>query len=124
VFCNVNNMARFGSPLSSVKATEDSDIMGVIGALELICELESRLRHAIQQTHPLTTSLEWDFQAADRERAGLLAIRYVVPISRITCIVSTKSASVLRCQPGEEPLNLTVTFTTLSLCGAVSSWSI
>lgn len=73
-------MARFASPLSSVKAAEDSDIMGVIGALEQICEIESRLRHAIQQTHPLTTSLEWDFQAADRERAGLLAIRYAVPM--------------------------------------------
>ncbi len=51
------------------------DALGVIAALERTCELEARLRQAIQDTHPLTTTLDWDFNAADREREGLLAIR-------------------------------------------------
>ena len=51
------------------------DALGVITALERTCELEARLRQAIQDTHPLTTTLDWDFHAADREREGLLAIR-------------------------------------------------
>lgn len=51
------------------------DALGVITALERTCELEARLRQAIQDTHPLTTTLDWDFNAADREREGLLAIR-------------------------------------------------
>lgn len=68
------------SPVSGVtiKSADDHDLLGVIGALELICDLESRLRQAIQHTHPLTTSLDWDFQAADRERGALLSIRCVV----------------------------------------------
>ena len=56
---------------------DDVDSLGVINALERTCELESKLRQAIQQTHPLTTSLEWDFSAADKEREALLAIRLV-----------------------------------------------
>lgn len=51
------------------------DALGVVTALERTCELESRLRQAIQDTHPLTTTLDWDFHAADREREALLAIR-------------------------------------------------
>lgn len=51
------------------------DALGVITALERTCELESKLRQCIQDTHPLTTTLDWDFNAADREREGLLAIR-------------------------------------------------
>lgn len=51
------------------------DALGVISALERTCELEARLRQAIQDTHPLTTTLDWDFDAADREREGLLAVR-------------------------------------------------
>lgn len=54
---------------------EYADVLGVITALERTCELESRLRQCIQDTHPLTTTLDWDFEAADREREGLLAIR-------------------------------------------------
>ena len=57
----------------------DLDSLGVINALERTCELESKLRQAIQQTHPLTTSLDWDFNAADREREALLAIRWAAP---------------------------------------------
>jgi hypothetical protein len=53
----------------------DFDAMGVINALERTCELEAKLRQAIQQTHPLTTTLDWDLDAADREREALLAIR-------------------------------------------------
>ena len=41
---------------------------------ERTCELEAKLRQAIQDTHPLTTTLDWDFHAADRERDALLAI--------------------------------------------------
>jgi len=70
--------SRRPSPLTGVnRGTEDDDILGVIGALSLICELESKLRQAIQKTHPLTTSMDWDFNAADRERGALLAIRFV-----------------------------------------------
>lgn len=54
---------------------EYADVLGVITALERTCELESRLRQCIQDTHPLTTTLDWDFETADREREGLLAIR-------------------------------------------------
>lgn len=43
--------------------------------LQRTCELESRLRQAIQDTHPLQTTLDWDFRAADKEREALLAIR-------------------------------------------------
>jgi len=60
-----------------IDRSDDYDVLGVIGALERICELESKLRQAVQQTHPLTTSLDWDFSAADREREALLAIRWV-----------------------------------------------
>jgi hypothetical protein len=59
----------------SADTVDDYDALGVINALERTCELESKLRQAIQQTHPLTTSLDWDFQAADKEREALLAIR-------------------------------------------------
>lgn len=59
------------------RTQDDHGLEGVIGALESICELESRLRQAIQQTHPLSTSLDWDFEAADRERKALLSIRCV-----------------------------------------------
>eukprot|EP00887_Chlorella_sp_A99_P006101 scaffold22.g6101.t1 len=52
----------------------DVDAMGVVAALSTVCELEGRLRQAIQDTHPLTTTLDWDFEAADREREALLAI--------------------------------------------------
>ncbi len=53
------------------------DALGVVSALEKTCELEARLRQAIQDTHPLTTSMDWDFNAADKEREALLAIRCV-----------------------------------------------
>jgi hypothetical protein len=62
-----------GSPFKN--DVVDFDSLGVINALERTCELESKLRQAIQQTHPLTTTLDWDFTAADREREALLAIR-------------------------------------------------
>lgn len=55
--------------------TEDHDTLGIINALERTCEMESKLRSAIQQTHPLTTTLDWDFTVADKEREALLAIR-------------------------------------------------
>ena len=67
-----------GSPLLEERGgdAEQVDALGVITALERTCELESRLRQAIQDTHPLTTTLDWDFQTADREREALLAIRW------------------------------------------------
>ena len=61
----------------STASDEEIDAIGVITALERTCELESKLRQAIQDTHPLTTTLDWDFNAADREREALLAIRCV-----------------------------------------------
>ena len=63
------------SSLPSSDDEEHVDAVGVITALERTCELEARLRQAIQDTHPLTTTLDWDFHAADREREALLAIR-------------------------------------------------
>ena len=50
------------------------DALGVINALERTCSLESSLRQAIRSTHPISTSLDWDFETADRERLALLAI--------------------------------------------------
>ena len=64
--------------MSGSAASEEEeyvDALGVIAALERTCELEAKLRQAIQDTHPLTTTLDWDFNAADREREALLAIR-------------------------------------------------
>lgn len=75
----------------SISTTEDYDALGVIYALERTCELESRLRQAIQQTHPLTTTLDWDFDAADREREALLAIRLVFYIIFLSLHVLTRS---------------------------------
>ena len=69
------------SPLRD-EFVDDFDSLGVINALERTCELESKLRQAIQQTHPLTTTLDWDFDIADREREALLAIRYVADFTR------------------------------------------
>jgi len=65
--------------MSSLHGPEDPelDVLGVIHALERTCELEAKLRQAIQDTHPLSTSMDWDFSAADREREALLSIRYV-----------------------------------------------
>lgn len=60
------------------------DALGVITALEKTCELEAKLRQAIQDTHPLTTTLDWDFHAADREREALLAIRCAHGLGRAT----------------------------------------
>ena len=63
---------------SSQQGMEDEEYgaaLGVIIALERTCELEARLRQAIQDTHPLTTTLDWDFHAADQERGALLALR-------------------------------------------------
>ena len=54
----------------------DIDAAGVTTALERICALESRLRQAIQATHPLSSSFDKDFVAADREREALLVVRY------------------------------------------------
>ena len=71
------------SPLRD-EFVDDFDSLGVINALERTCELESKLRQAIQQTHPLTTTLDWDFDIADREREALLAIRYVADVARIS----------------------------------------
>ncbi len=65
--------------MAASSASEDQeeyvDALGVITALARTCELEARLRQAIQDTHPLTTTLDWDFDAADKEREGLLAVR-------------------------------------------------
>lgn len=65
-------------PTSLVNEDGQLDALGVITALERTCFLESALRQAIQDTHPLTTTLDWDFHAADRERQALLAITCVL----------------------------------------------
>ena len=54
---------------------EDSEEQGIACALGKICNLESRLRDAIQSTHSMTRSYGRDSQAVDRERAALLVIR-------------------------------------------------
>ncbi|KAI3427948.1 hypothetical protein D9Q98_006338 [Chlorella vulgaris] len=60
--------------MSGSEEEEYVDALGVVTALERTCELEAKLRQAIQDTHPLTTTLDWDFNSADREREALLAI--------------------------------------------------
>ena len=66
------------SPLSGIRqrSGSDHDLVGVVGALAAICDLESKIRQAIQHTHPISTSLDWDFEKADRERKALLSIGY------------------------------------------------
>ena len=73
---NMRSPAATSSPLSAIRNREGNtpkDVVGVLGALEAVCELESRLRMAIKSTHPLD-SVTWDFHAADRERKALLNI--------------------------------------------------
>lgn len=48
---------------------------GVHVALEKICALEARLRSAIQTMQPISTSLTFGSNTADRERQALLAVR-------------------------------------------------
>ncbi|EIE26162.1 hypothetical protein COCSUDRAFT_61152 [Coccomyxa subellipsoidea C-169] len=50
------------------------DDLGVSAALEKIISLESRLRQAIQNSHPLSSSFDRDAASADREREALLAV--------------------------------------------------
>ncbi|CAL8461905.1 g1436 [Coccomyxa elongata] len=52
----------------------ESDDTGVSAALEKIISLESRLRQAIQNSHPLSSSFDRDAASADREREALLAV--------------------------------------------------
>ena len=72
------NTIRAG--LSDITRTMDSpvaiepDDTGVSAALEKIVSLESRLRQAIQNSHPLSSSFERDAASADREREALLAV--------------------------------------------------
>lgn len=54
----------------------ESDDTGVSAALEKIISLESRLRQAIQNSHPLSSSFDRDAASADREREALLAVGY------------------------------------------------
>ncbi len=56
------------SPASQVDDT------GVSAALEKIIALESRLRQAIQNSHPLSSSFDRDVASADKEREALLAV--------------------------------------------------
>ncbi|KAK9834267.1 hypothetical protein WJX81_001670 [Elliptochloris bilobata] len=53
---------------------EECDESGVTAALEKIRVLESRLRHAIQNSHTLSTSFGSDAVTADRERDALLSV--------------------------------------------------
>ncbi len=72
----MRNHAATSSPLSAIRNRDvntTQDVVGVLGALEAVCDLESRLRMAIKSTHPLD-SVNWDFHAADRERKALLNI--------------------------------------------------
>ena len=59
--------------MESSVATEPDD-SGVSAALEKIVSLESRLRQAIQNSHPLSNSFERDAASADREREALLVV--------------------------------------------------
>lgn len=55
-------------------AREEEDA-GVNTALARICQLESRLRAAVQSTHHLSSGFDTDTALADREREALLIIR-------------------------------------------------
>lgn len=55
-------------------AMEECDESGVTAALEKIRVLESRLRHAVQNSHTLSTSFGSDAVTADRERDALLSV--------------------------------------------------
>ena len=112
-------------PMSAAGGSEDGeeyvDALGVITALERTNELESRLRQAVQDTHPLTTTLDWDFNAADQEREALLAIRCgaraQLPVAGCGCCAAGAAAAAAlwptsllpHWPPG---------------CPAVSSWNI
>ena len=52
----------------------DAEAVGVEMALERTYALEARLRAAIQATHSLADSLDYDSVVADREREALLNI--------------------------------------------------
>jgi hypothetical protein len=78
------------------QSVDDVDALGVINALERTCELEAKLRQAIQQTHPLTTTLDWDFSAADKEREALLAIRYARSHALMSCFRTLQFRSLPR----------------------------
>ena len=56
----------------------ESDDTGVSAALEKIISLESRLRQAIQNSHPLSSSFDRDAASADREREALLSVGSVL----------------------------------------------
>jgi hypothetical protein len=69
------------SPLSGIKNQgpgTSQDVIGVLSALESVCELESRLRLAIKCTHPTSLDSARDAVSADRERKALLNLGYVV----------------------------------------------
>lgn len=65
---------------------DECDETGVTAALEKICALESRLRQAIQNSHPLSTSFGSDPVAADRERDALLSVGCAHPLNRLLLI--------------------------------------
>ena len=67
---------KLGTGPTNMEEMEDSEEQGIACALGKICNLESRLRDAIQSTHSMTRSYGRDSQAVDRERAALLVIRY------------------------------------------------
>ena len=85
--------------MESPGAAEPDDT-GVSAALEKIVNLESRLRQAIQNSHPLSNSFERDVAAADREREALLAIGCAVSIPKavgsISCPSIACKAQILR----------------------------
>lgn len=62
-------------------------LSGVHVALERICALEARLRAAIQTMQPLSTSLTFGSNTADRERQALLAVRCEVLQKRFSVSV-------------------------------------
>lgn len=72
-----------------VAIMDESDESGVCAALDKIRLLESRLRHAIQNSHPLSTSFGSDPVVADRERDALLSVG-CANASFTSCTMSNK----------------------------------
>jgi hypothetical protein len=62
---------EYGGGYDAAEAEE----RGLCAAIDKTCALLTRLRQAVQSSHPISSSLELDPSSADREREALLATR-------------------------------------------------
>lgn len=80
---------RAGRPIlvRTAGSMDDGGDMDVTSsALERTCALQSRLRAAVQDLHPLSTSLDVDVASAEQERDVLL---------QLTCVSNTRIPVVI-----------------------------